>query len=117
MPLSRLVLLSLLVAGTLPCVAQSAPATQPLTPAMQFAAPQGFPSITMSAALPPQAQIPVWRSESSPPTSGLCYSIRDYEFAVPPGSDVPILKGYSTCESASRFHISEVTVSPQQQHP
>lgn len=117
MPLSRLVLLPLLIAGTLPCVAQSASAMQPATPAMRFAAPQTFPSITMGAAMPLQAQIPVWRSESSLPTIGLCLSIRDYEFAIPPGSAVPLLKAYSTCESASRFHISQVTISPQQQHP
>lgn len=117
MRLSRLVLLPVLIVGALPCVAQSASALQPSTPAMRFAAPQSFPSISMSPASP-QTQIPVWRSKNSLPAGGgLCLSIRDYEFATPPGSAVPLLKDYSTCESASRFHISEVTISPQQQHP
>lgn len=46
-----------------------------------------------------------------------CYSIRDYQFASVPTSAMPILKSYSTCESASLFHMREATLSNRKTQP
>jgi hypothetical protein len=83
----------LLVAGILPCVAQSPTPKQPAESAP--AKTQSSPLLKM------QKQVVIGKDST-------CYSIRDYRFAVPKDSRVPKLKSYSTCVPAARFEARNV---------
>lgn len=112
MPISRLFLVPLLIAGTLPCLAQPASAKQPSQPNLSEPSPL---IVTPGAVAPSIRQL---KQRSSSQTSGMasgraCYSIRDYRFATNSKSAMPKLKKYSTCESALLFHLREVTVAPR----
>lgn len=112
MPLSRLVLVPLLVAATLPCLAQPAAAKQSPQPPILWQTPQSIAPIillTPSVKNHPEIQARI--------LPDLCYSIRDYQFSARSGSAMPMLKKYSTCESASLFHARTVTISPRQKRP
>jgi hypothetical protein len=87
------VVVPLLVAGVLPCVAQSPTPKHPAESAP--AKTQSSPQLKL------QKQVVVEKSSA-------CYSIRDYRFAVPKDSRVPKLKSYSTCLPAARFEARNV---------
>lgn len=92
------VVVPLLIAGILPCVAQSPTPKQP------------------AESAPPKAQSSPLLKLQKPPVIGndsACYSIRDYRFAVPKDSQVPRLKSYSTCEPAAQFEARNVVASPR----
>src|SRR6185312_16939100 len=76
------VVVPILVAGILPCVAQS---PTPKHPA------ESAPAKTQSSPQLKLQKLTVIEKSST------CYSIREYRFAVPKDSRVPKLKSYSTC--------------------
>lgn len=83
----------LLVAGILPCVAQSPTPKHPADSSP--AKTQSLPQLKL--------QKPAVIEKSS-----ACYSIRDYRFDVPKDSRVPKLKSYTTCVPAARFEARNV---------
>jgi hypothetical protein len=89
------VVVPLLVAGVLPCVAQSPTPKKPTE-----SAPSKTQSSPLSNEQKQMAKIYVKDS--------MCYSIRDYRFAVPKDSRIPKLKSYSTCQPAARFEARNV---------
>ena len=87
------VVMPLLVAGILPCVAQSPTPKQPA---------ESAPAKTQSSPLLKLQKLTVIGRDSA------CYSIRDYRFSVPKDSQVPKLKSYSTCVPTARFEARNV---------
>jgi len=87
------VVVPILVAGILPCVAQS---PTPKHPA------ESAPAKTQSSPQLKMQKLTEIEKNSS------CYSIRDYRLAVPKDSRVPKLKSYSTCVPAARFEARNV---------
>ena len=92
------VVVPLLVAGALPCVAQS-PTPKQLA--------ESAPSKTQSSSQSNEQKQPTIQLSAG---DSICYSIRDYRFAVPKDSQIPKLKSYSTCQPAARFEARNVMV-------
>jgi len=90
------VVVPLLLAGILPCVAQSPTPKYPAESAP--AETQSSPQLNGQK----QPTIKLFVGDS------MCYSIREYRFAVPKDSRVPKLKSYSTCVPAARFEARNV---------
>jgi hypothetical protein len=109
MRISRFLLASIFLAGALPALAQSQP---------NPAAPPKLPSIS-TFSLGSSTESPQFHAMENEIQSALkrfkeqsndaCYSIRDYRFTrVAPDSNATKPSGYSTCESASLFHLRVV---------
>jgi hypothetical protein len=92
------VVVPLLVAGIMPCVAQSPTSKHPAESAP--AKTQNSPQLNEQKKLAIKVSV----------GDSMCYSIRDYRFAVPKDSRIPKLKSYSTCVPAARFEARNVIV-------
>jgi hypothetical protein len=87
----------LLVAGILPCVAQSPTPKPPV---------ESAPSKAQNSPQSNEQKQPAIKLSVG---DSMCYSIRDYRFAVPKDSQIPKLTSYSTCVPAARFEARDVT--------
>lgn len=116
---------ALLIAGVLPCGAQSLPAQPPANSASSAKAPfviQSSPCVMVGGPKSPheaailkkklcaesQKKLSSALANYLVEKSSVCYAIRDYRFAVPKDSGVPMLKSHSTCSPADRFEAREI---------
>jgi len=132
MRLFRFIPAALLIAGALPCLGQTATPSQStqfteITPKVQLFQGQSRPcvvAVVPGAAVPSTAkqmklcsqlknQQPSANEGHILGKSAACYSIRDYQFGVPKGSEAPKLKSYSTCVPAARFEAKDVVELPE----
>lgn len=142
MRLFRFIPAALLIAGALPCLGQTATPSQStqfteITPKVQLFQGQKHPVLLFQGqsrpcvvAVVPGAAVPSTAKQmklcsqlkNQQPSaneghvlgkSAACYSIRDYQFGVPKGSEAPKLKSYSTCVPAARFEAKDVVELPE----
>ena len=111
MVVPRFILLVILVAIAMPVMAQT-------QPGLESSSKLPLPSASVSSlglmtSAPARANELHSRLERPKAAeSSMCYSLRNYRFArTKPDSDAMKLSGYSTCESASLFHLRENTAS------
>lgn len=124
------VVVPLILAGVLPCAAQSLLAQQSTNSAPSTKAPfiiQSSPCIMVGGPKSPdqaailkkklcaesKRELPSALANGRVEMNSACYAIRDYRFAVPKDSGVPKLKSYSTCVSAARFETRNATEPAQ----
>jgi len=110
---------ALLLAGVLPCGAQSLP-PHPSASVPLAAGVVGMEGSGCNAIGKAQSQLCSQESGGTKlpkvfvlAPNSTCYSIREYRFAVAKGSGVPKLKSYSTCLPAARFEARNVVSQPR----